>query len=451
MKVEFGNKRGDTPLNSTNYIISTLILALSITFIYILIPHVKKFKLKEIVLLALFNWLLLFLKIENGFMKLFIISLGMFLFFFLMIKDYYESIISTTLILFCFIANYSLLCLISLSLFGIGYKGICNDLIYCIIFNLFLVLFSYLMIKIIKSFFYRLKIELREVVKNLGTISLLLSTLLSLTGVVDHVIADHNSYNLYNIFFITAFILFCAFVNIVVINANSKCVSEKIISKTKEEQLNNLALYTKGIEELLIELKTVKHNNINTLLSIEGYIHNNDMESLRKYYYQEIIPEMHILKTIDPSIVMLKNLDNMPELKGLIACKYLNSKSNNIKMNIDIFEKINSIPMNKLHLCKIIGILLDNAIEAASESIEKTIEFAIIKFDTYTSFIIINSTRDLPDISQIFNVGYSTKGEGRGLGLPTIKALIDNKYPNCLMNFLLEGNNFTFELHIEDN
>lgn len=81
MKVEFGNKRGDTPLNSTNYIISTLILALSITFIYILIPHVKKFKLKEIVLLALFNWLLLFLKIENGFMKLFIISLGMFLFF----------------------------------------------------------------------------------------------------------------------------------------------------------------------------------------------------------------------------------------------------------------------------------------------------------------------------------------------------------------------------------
>jgi len=144
MKVEFGNKRGDSHLDNTNYIISTLILALSITFIYILIPHVKKFKLKEIVLLALFNWLLLLLKIDNAFMKLFIISLGMFLFFFLMIKDCYESIISTTLILFCFIANYSLLCLISLSLFGIGYRGICNDLIYCIIFNLFLVLFSYL-------------------------------------------------------------------------------------------------------------------------------------------------------------------------------------------------------------------------------------------------------------------------------------------------------------------
>jgi two-component system CitB family sensor kinase len=78
-------------------------------------------------------------------------------------------------------------------------------------------------------------------------------------------------------------------------------------------------------------------------------------------------------------------------------------------------------------LVVIIGNLLENAREACEKSEEKNI---LIKFFEDSEKIIIEVTDsgksiDTNEMEKIFNMGYSSKGKGRGSGLALIKNLVE--------------------------
>jgi two-component system sensor histidine kinase AgrC len=96
-------------------------------------------------------------------------------------------------------------------------------------------------------------------------------------------------------------------------------------------------------------------------------------------------------------------------------------------------------------LCEILGILLDNAIEAASESEEKLIRLVVRKIDTSISFSIENSVKEIPDIRKIYEKSYSTKGDGRGMGLWFLNNII-KKNKNIMLNTLTNEKRFKQDL-----
>ena len=80
-----------------------------------------------------------------------------------------------------------------------------------------------------------------------------------------------------------------------------------------------------------------------------------------------------------------------------------------------------------LDLARILGIFLDNAIEAALETEAPQLSFAMIKEASEVVFRISNSflQSDIP-LSRLGEAGVSTKGKNRGVGLYNARQMINH-------------------------
>lgn len=99
-------------------------------------------------------------------------------------------------------------------------------------------------------------------------------------------------------------------------------------------------------------------------------------------------------------------------------------------------------------VCKIMGILIDNAVEASINSKEKTLLIYI--YEQCNGNIVIsieNSYNTLLDIHDINKKGYSTKGKNRGLGLFIANRTIEEEKLLRLRQYVIDKT-FISELKI---
>lgn len=152
----------------------------------------------------------------------------------------------------------------------------------------------------------------------------------------------------------------------------------------------------------------------------------------------------------------VKNIHKLPSgLKGIVYYKLSDIDNDKYNVNVRISKQL-KINLNKfshkeyMSLCKIMGIVLDNAIEAMKTSKEK-----ILMIDAYKekdkAVIEINNTFDKSktDINKIYNKNYSTKGKNRGLGLYLAKMLLKN-CKNLSMEQEIFDNVFSTRIYINN-
>lgn len=218
----------------------------------------------------------------------------------------------------------------------------------------------------------------------------------------------------------------------------------------KQNSYDNLQEYMAQIEELYQNLRIFKHDYANIMVSMVGYIEANDMEGLKEYYDKQIYPISNQLNKAKDVIARLHNV-NIIELKSLISTKINYALELNIEVNLEITEKIQEINIKSVDLVRIIGILLDNAIEACQDCEHPSIDFSIVKMNNDITFIIKNTyaKQDI-DYSKLGCIGVSSKGERRGTGLYNIKS-ITNEYENVVMDTEYEEGYFTQLLEIYDS
>lgn len=174
------------------------------------------------------------------------------------------------------------------------------------------------------------------------------------------------------------------------------------------------------------DIRKNHHDFSNILLSLGGYIFQSPMNELElKNYYQQV---SHVFEKDYQHFVELSKLKNLdiPELKALIFSKMTSAINQGIPFHLEIEETIHELPLDELTLVRICGILLDNALEAAAESVEPYVHFALISDKQTQIILIINSTgnRNLTSLTQQKN--FSTKGNKRGLGLSIVKELLSH-------------------------
>lgn len=215
----------------------------------------------------------------------------------------------------------------------------------------------------------------------------------------------------------------------------------------KQNSYDNLQEYMSQIEELYQNLRVFKHDYANIMVSMAGYIEGNDMEGLKRYYDKQIFPISNQLIKANDAISILHNLD-IVELKSLIFVKINHALELNIEVSLEITDKIEEINMKSVDLVRIIGILLDNAIEACQECENPSIGFSIMRINRDITFVIKNTyiKHDI-DYSKLGSIGISSKGERRGAGLYNIKT-ITNDYDNVIMDTEYEAGYFTQLLEI---
>lgn len=164
---------------------------------------------------------------------------------------------------------------------------------------------------------------------------------------------------------------------------------------------------------------------LETFKIIHQLIESDNMIALRDFFEKELgISLLEITK--DPIFSEKISHIKINELRSIILFKSMYAKKFSISVDFDLLssKNINSINLNTVVLVRILGIFLDNAIEAASESENKAVQIYIYQDSEDTIFIVRNSYLNKPDINRMYEDGYSTKGKDRGFGLTEVRSLI---------------------------
>lgn len=217
----------------------------------------------------------------------------------------------------------------------------------------------------------------------------------------------------------------------------------------KQENFIALQKYTKQVEDLYTSLRSFKHDYNNILISMTDYIDHRDIDGLSAYFHEHIVPEASRLMPDNYQLGRLANIKK-PELKGFITAKLIYAQEMNIKTAIEAETPIETVAANIVDLTRILGIFLDNAIEAALETAKPQMTFAAIQSDSETVFIVSNNFIDHHlNISQLSRPDISSKGSGRGIGLYNASKIIDS-YKNMFLETTISNGFFIQTLHISE-
>lgn len=252
---------------------------------------------------------------------------------------------------------------------------------------------------------------------------------------------DENYFVLYSlsvIFFLIIFlIIICLAIRYVKL-----LIKQDFIDK-ENKQLKD---YSNMLENMSTDLRRFKHDYINILSTLGEFINQGDIVSLKDYYRKELLPESTQIINKDKHISLLKNLKITP-LKALISSKIIYAQSKGIEIRVEILDEIDKLPIRTLDICRIIGIFLDNAIEATLLCDKKFIHLAIIQNDNNIIIAILNScSQDTPPVYVIYGKDFSTKGENRGIGLKSVKDMLNQNYKNILLNTTINNCIFKQEM-----
>ena len=197
------------------------------------------------------------------------------------------------------------------------------------------------------------------------------------------------------------------------------------VSKLESTSMNleEAQLYNKTLQMLQDNTRAFRHDFSNIVQGMAGFIDKNDIEGLKKYYYQllEDIQHTNNLTSLSPSVV------NNPAIYNVLATKYHKADELGIKINLEAFLNMNDLNIKIYEFTRVLGILMDNAIEAAKECDNKIINVTFRKNSRkHMQLLIIENTYTNKDVNtdKIFEKGYSTKKGNTGLGLWEVRQIL---------------------------
>lgn len=193
----------------------------------------------------------------------------------------------------------------------------------------------------------------------------------------------------------------------------------------KENDMKQLAEENKNLLEVSDNIRCFKHDFNNIIQAIDGYIYLNDMKSLQ-VYFKSLLKECNHVKVVD--FLNCQGLDN-PAIYGVLLNKFQIAEENGIKMNIDILVSLKDLNEKAYVISRMLGILLDNALEATSDCSEKVVNIQFLKDRKRNKFdIVVENTYANKDVDtcKIFEKNYTTKKDrgNTGLGLWKIQDIL---------------------------
>ena len=224
----------------------------------------------------------------------------------------------------------------------------------------------------------------------------------------------------------------------------------KIEVEAEKQKLEQQKKYIESLEKNNNEIRKFKHDFNNIILGLEGYITNNEVDNvkLRDYFYNNI---KDFNTKIELDNIVLSHLNNIkvPSIKNLLTNKIISAQNNDFKINIYIENEIDNFYVNEMQLSRVLGIFLDNSLEAGLElEHNRFLELIILKVNKTIVIQITNTFKNTNlDIEQINESGYSSKGENRGIGLISANDIITKH--NMILNTRIKDNLFKQILTIE--
>ena len=224
---------------------------------------------------------------------------------------------------------------------------------------------------------------------------------------------------------------------------------EQIQTESKQKAMQDLQDYTRNLEAMYNSLRSFKHDYVNILLSLSGYIEDGDMDRLKDFFESKIFPTKNLITGGDYKLNQLSNIGVL-EIKSLLSAKMIYAHESGIDITIDIPDKVESFLIDTVDLARILGIFLDNAIEATLETEQPQIGLNIIQNKTGVSIIISNRFLDNGVmLHKLKQKDFSTKIGHQGIGLWNAQKIISS-YDNVLLETTMKCDYFTQHIELTD-
>lgn len=208
------------------------------------------------------------------------------------------------------------------------------------------------------------------------------------------------------------------------------------------QQQTHLAL----LEELQQELRSFRHDFRNLMSGMTLQAESGDLDGIQdfmrnisSYFDERLGDEIKNLEAI--------NRIQINELRSLVTTKASQMQQDGIQSSVEVLYPVTSVGMRYPDFLRCLGILLDNAMEAAKTSEHPRVSLVLLKTQTELLVAVSNSYNEPPNLGQMQRDHYTSKGRGHGTGLMSLRK-ITRKYPGCITGMNLRDEMFHYEIHI---
>ncbi|KAB8137736.1 GHKL domain-containing protein [Gracilibacillus oryzae] len=211
------------------------------------------------------------------------------------------------------------------------------------------------------------------------------------------------------------------FIVIVLLAVFCWMVYEQRQSQIMRNRLKVIEEYIPIIDDLVAEVRSRQHEFSNKLLAISSVLHSSENMDQARLEVEKYIENVQLTK----GQYELLNMDHKV-IAGFLYTKMKRAEQSNIVIKIDRSVPVDSLPCEDYDLIEILGILVDNAIEACYGG-----ESIVIKFHKRNARYELTVSNPGEYISndqfmQFFKLGYSTKStysKDRGYGLYNVQQI----------------------------
>ena len=422
----------------TNILVSTPLVLLD-TFLGMLlfttVLNIKATTKQKILYVCSFSTVIFFSRmfIPNPYGTFVNIICAPILIFFIFKTSILKSIIAEILPIIIMVIFESVFVKLYLELFHISHDIALYTPIYRLIIMLSIYLVIYLLYRFVK--YLKLNINLLDNMDKHDKILLSFNFILAVIFICAQLYLTTFYSNNLPLFITLLSVLTLIAYFIISIYSLSRTTKLEIVTRDLEES----KLYNKTLSILHDNIRCFKHDFSNIVQAIGGYVQTEDMPGLKKYYTQllEDCKKVSNLTVLNPEVI------NNPAIYSLLTSKYHDSEEKGISFNVDVFMDLRTLNMKEYEFTRILGILLDNAIEAANECDEKTINVCMrLDAKANRQLLVIENTYANKDVDteKIYEKAYSTKPHNTGLGLWEVRKILSKN--NNLNLYTTKDNKF---------
>lgn len=195
------------------------------------------------------------------------------------------------------------------------------------------------------------------------------------------------------------------------------------VSKKYDELLDVMKNYESDIEEQ----RTLRHETKNEFATIKCKLQDKEDNKTIIEYIDSVIGEKG--KASSTKYSKFKYLPSNG-LKGFFYYKFIEAEKKGINVSINISKQIENSFLKDIDtkdfkdLARIVGVYLDNAIEASSTSEDKKLGIEMYLIKEKIELIITNTFNNEINLDKIGKESFSTKGKHRGHGLLLVNKIL---------------------------
>ncbi len=357
------------------------------------------------------------------------------------------NILKSTLIAVGTFLFFAITELISMLIFAVifkcGVEEIVNNTSYFFTFSFLQNLLLVILIKLISLILYKFtKFEnLSESINSSQILSLVLLTGLCILPKI--LIRALNDYE-----YSVSFLLF-SMLETVIISITIFVFFKRTVERDKaQSELLLSEMHNKTMVGMVDGVRTLKHDYNNIMQALSGYVSTKQYDKLEEHI-KKVLQECNIVNNFS---VITPELFNEPAIYGIMGAKYFLAVDKDITVDLDVTCDFTKICFSMPELSRILGILLDNAMEATEKAKQKYIRFEA-KYDKRKNADVIKviNTYDTSiniDLDKIYEKGVSSKKVKSGIGLWEVKKLV-KKNKSSQIFATIEGGKFVQNLIIE--